>query len=111
MDYEMDYSPDWTIENTDTDAFDLLLDAYKDIGNSLPQFGKYAQLLGGRPYIRMVLVDIFESVLMFHKRVMGFVRRPGLSPPSLILCKRALVRYSKRVLTDILLRTSLEKTI
>ena len=62
-----------------TDAFDLLLDAYKDIGNSLPQFGKYAQLFGNKPSVRKVLVEIFEGILRFHKRAMGFFRRPGLS--------------------------------
>ena len=66
------------------DAFDLLLDAYKDIGNSLPQFGKYARLFSNNPGIRKVLVEIFEGILRFHKRAMGFFRRPGLSLPFLI---------------------------
>ena len=64
------------------DAFDLLLDAYKDIGNSLPQFGKYAQLFGDKPSVRKVLVDVFEGILTFHKKAMGFFRRSGLSLPS-----------------------------
>ena len=67
-----------------TEAFDLLLDAYKDIGNSLPQFGKYAQLFSNKPSVRKVLVEIFEGILRFHKRAMGFFRRPGLSLSSLI---------------------------
>ena len=68
-----------------TDAFDLLLDAYKDIGNNLPQFEKYAQLFGDRPSVRKVLVEVYEGILRFHKRAMGFFRKSGLSVPSLIL--------------------------
>src|SRR5437588_2758235 len=70
-----------------TDAFDLLLDSYKDIGNSLPQFGKYARLFGDKPSVRKVLVEVFEGILRLHKQAMGFFRRPGLSLPSLIMCE------------------------
>ena len=72
-----------------TDAFDLLLDAYKDIGHSLPQFGKYAQLFGNKPSVRKVLVDIFEGILGFHRRAVGFFRRPGLSLLPLTSYRRA----------------------
>ena len=60
-----------------TDAFDTLLDAYKDIGNNLPQFGKYAKLFGRKQSVRKVLVEIFGGILRFHKRAMGFFRRSG----------------------------------
>ena len=69
-----------------TGAFDLLLDAYKDIGDNLPQFKKYAQLFGNKPSVQKVLVEVFEGILRFHKRAIGFFRRSGLSLPSLSLC-------------------------
>ena len=67
-----------------TKAFDLLLDAYQDIGNNLPQFGKYAQLFGDKPSARKVLIEVFGGILRFHKRAMGFFRRSGLSIPSFV---------------------------
>ena len=62
-----------------TDAFDILLDAYKDIGNNLPQFEKYAQLFGRKWSVRKVLVEIFGGILKFHKRAIGFFRRSGMA--------------------------------
>ena len=72
-----------------TDAFDLLLDAYKDIGNHLPQFEQYAHLFGGKRSVRKMLVEVFEGILRFHKRAMGFFRRSGLALPSSMLYNRA----------------------
>lgn len=70
------------IASSYTDAFDLVLDAYKDIGNNLPQFEKYAQLFGDKPSVRKALVDVFEVILNFHKQAMKFFRRSGLCRPS-----------------------------
>ena len=61
-----------------TDAFDILLDAYKDIGNNLPHFEQYAQLFGRKRSVQKVLAEIFGGILRFHKRAMGFFRRSGI---------------------------------
>ena len=66
------------IASSYSDAFDLLLNAYKDIGDNLPQFGKYAQLFGDKLCVRKALVEVFEGILRFHRRAMGFFRRSGL---------------------------------
>ena len=36
-----------------------------------------------------MLVEVYEGILRFHKRAMGFFRRSGLSALSLILCSVA----------------------
>ena len=72
-----------------TDAFDILLDAYKDIGNNLPQFGKYAQLFDRKQSVRKVLVEVFEGILRFHKRAMEFFRRSGMAFLFSMLCNIA----------------------
>ena len=36
-----------------------------------------------------MLVEVYEGILRFHKRAMGFFRRSGLSAPPLILCSVA----------------------
>ena len=90
-----------------TDAFDLLLDAYQDIGNNLPQFKKYAQLFGNKPSVRRVLVEVFEGILRFHKRAIGFFRRSGMPLPGSTLWSRA----AQVIEADINWCISLETTI
>ena len=112
-----------------TDAFDILLDAYKDIGNNLPQFEKYGKLFGNKRSVRKVLLEVFEGILRFHKRAMGFFRRSGSSLLPSICCNRAswdclgaprasdigdrwgVLKYSRGLETDIYLWISLETTV
>ena len=45
----------------------------------LPQFEKYGKLFGNKRSVRKVLLEVFEGILRFHKRAMGFFRRSGSS--------------------------------
>ena len=58
-----------------TEAFDALLDAYQQIGESLPLLSQYQALFQRNPSMRKVLVLIYNDILEFHKKALKYFRQ------------------------------------
>ncbi|KAL2066161.1 hypothetical protein VTL71DRAFT_2232 [Oculimacula yallundae] len=55
-------------------AFDALLDAYEALGHSLPILSAVDTLFHSHPHMKEVLVNVYEDILDFHKRAIGFFK-------------------------------------
>lgn len=64
------------------DAFDALLNAYARIGEALPIFSAIDELNASRRHghIKQILADVYEDILIFHRRALVFFKQPGWSP-------------------------------
>ncbi|PMD12225.1 hypothetical protein NA56DRAFT_756767 [Hyaloscypha hepaticicola] len=58
-----------------TEAFDALLDAYQQIGESLPLLSQYQALFQRNPSMRKVLALIYSDILEFHKKALKYFRQ------------------------------------
>ncbi|KAH0537608.1 hypothetical protein FGG08_005600 [Glutinoglossum americanum] len=63
------------VANTFADAFDALLDAYQDIGESIPLFAQYESLFKNNPYMYTVLELIYVDILEFHRKALGYFKQ------------------------------------
>jgi hypothetical protein len=50
-----------------TDSYDTLLEAYKDIGESLPQLEGFGSLFCSDPRMQSLLACIYVDILKFHR--------------------------------------------
>jgi len=62
-----------------TEAFDALLDAYQQIGESLPLLSQYQALVQRNPIMRKVLALIYSDILEFHKKALKYFRQRSKS--------------------------------
>lgn len=69
------------ISSTFLEAFDKVLDAYKEIGESMPQVLQYQQLFYESPHMRTILVLIYQDLLEFHKEALRYFRSKGKMAP------------------------------
>lgn len=63
------------------ESFDILLDAYQELSQRLPLLEEYKALFGDNPYMRDILVMIYEDILEFHQSALRFFGRPSESCP------------------------------
>lgn len=68
------------VANTWADAFDELLDAYEQIGESLPFLEQYQNLFANSPDMQKVLTMIFDDILGFHAQAIRFFAKKGDMP-------------------------------
>ena len=59
-------------------VFDKLLNAYTQIGEALPRFGKYMEVFQ-QPGFRQVLSLIYTDIIEFHRRAYQILIRRGRS--------------------------------
>lgn len=61
------------------DAFEGLLDVYKDLGESLPLFELYTSQLQNKnlPHMQEILEKIFVDILKFHQSAFKFLKQKG----------------------------------
>lgn len=57
-----------------TEAFDSLLDAYQQIGESLPLLSQYQAFFQRNPNMCKVLTLIYNDILEFHKKALKYFR-------------------------------------
>ncbi|KAK2808656.1 hypothetical protein FQN50_004520 [Emmonsiellopsis sp. PD_5] len=55
-----------------TDSFDILLDAYKQIGEEIPLLLQYSETFEQNPHMINILGFIYADILEFHKRAIRF---------------------------------------
>ncbi|OQU94466.1 NACHT domain-containing protein [Cladophialophora immunda] len=60
-----------------TNAFDGLLDAYRQIGQNLPRLGRFAAAFNDQDDFQAVLADIYSDILEFHSHAYKYLRRGG----------------------------------
>ena len=65
------------IASTWVESFDVLLDAYEEIGENLPQLVKYGELFNRHAHMWKVLELIYGDILEFHRRALRFFSRPS----------------------------------
>jgi hypothetical protein len=63
------------IASTMKEAFSSVLDAYEQIADQMPILSAYHNLFKDRPYMRSLLVQIFEDILEFHLSAVRFFRK------------------------------------
>jgi hypothetical protein len=64
--------------STFSDAFHILLEAYRQISEQLPLLSQYAVLLqreDSKPAMSKVLVMIYEDIVKFHARAMKYFKQ------------------------------------
>lgn len=61
------------------ESFDKLLDAYEQIGETIPLLIQYEALFKNNPYMPRVLELIYYDILEFHRRALKFFKQRGLS--------------------------------
>jgi hypothetical protein len=61
-------------------AFDVLLDAYKQIAENFPLLLKYRAMFTEKEHehMKMILVWIYEDILKFHLRAWRVFSQPGV---------------------------------
>lgn len=59
------------------DSFDILLDAYEQIGEQIPLLQQLQSLFEQSPHMRKVLELIYSDILEFHKRAIRFFSHRG----------------------------------
>lgn len=61
------------------DAFESLLEVYKDLGESLPIVDHYTSLLEKRnlPHVQQIISAIFSDVLRFHHAAYKYFKQKG----------------------------------
>jgi hypothetical protein len=67
---------------TFAEAFDVLLDAYQRIGELLPLFTQYQAMFRDRPEMTRVLTLMYEDILRFHWKAMGYFKQRSKLPKS-----------------------------
>jgi hypothetical protein len=60
------------------EAFDALLDAYQQIGESIPLLSQYQTLFARNPHMRKVLEMIYADILEFHKKALKYFQQRSL---------------------------------
>ena len=65
--------------STWTESFNILLDAYEQIGESIPQFEQYRALFGRSSDMQKVLGLVYTDILEFHRRALKFFKRRSQS--------------------------------
>ncbi|KAL9614732.1 MAG: hypothetical protein Q9167_000801 [Letrouitia subvulpina] len=58
-------------------AFDALLDAYRRIGESIPVVSGIGNAFKSDNLVKQVLGNVYEDILLFHKRAVSFFKRTG----------------------------------
>ncbi|KAF4311887.1 zinc finger protein [Botryosphaeria dothidea] len=58
------------------DAFNLLLDAYMDIGESIPLFAQYEHVLNDKSQMHVVLEYVYTDVMDFHSSAIRYFKSP-----------------------------------
>lgn len=61
--------------STWAEAFDILLDAYKQIGENFPLLLQYQNLFKDNQYMQQVLEQIYSDILEFHRRALKFFKQ------------------------------------
>lgn len=65
------------VASTWVESFDVLLDAYEEIGEKLPQLLEYGELFERHAHMRKVLELMYGDILEFHRRALKFFSRPS----------------------------------
>ena len=60
------------------------MDAYEQIADHMPILSGYHALFKDRPYMRSLLVEIFEDILDFHLTAVRFFKQKGTDYPTFI---------------------------
>ncbi|KAI9708049.1 MAG: hypothetical protein M1820_004253 [Bogoriella megaspora] len=60
-----------------TQAFELLISAYKEIAQTLPRFDRLSSIFKTEPDFQHVLAVFYADIVEFHRRAYQFVRRRG----------------------------------
>ena len=60
-------------------GYDKLLDAFHEIGSSLPQFHDIAEFFQGSDQMANYLVLFYAEIIEFHYHAMRFLRHPGIA--------------------------------
>jgi len=60
--------------STLTNTFELILDAYSQIGEHMPLLEQYKSLFGTNSSMTRVLVFIYSDILKFHKKAVRMLR-------------------------------------
>ncbi|KAI4132225.1 MAG: hypothetical protein LQ347_002654 [Umbilicaria vellea] len=58
-----------------SEAFDALLDAYRQIGDALPIFSDINNLFSSHSNVQQILVNVYEDILEFHSRSVKFFKQ------------------------------------
>src|SRR5690242_16627582 len=68
------------VTSNHVEAFDNLLEVYKDLGESLPIVDYYAIQLEKRklPHIQQILSSLFSDVLKFHLAAYKYFKQKGM---------------------------------
>ena len=83
------------IASTWVESFDVLLDAYEEISENLPQLLEYSELFKRHAHMRKVLELMYGDILEFHRRALKFFSRPSeFCTPDYPLCSIDTVHYS-----------------
>lgn len=62
-----------------SEAFSELLEAYQRIGENLPLLLQYQTLFQNDPRIGKILVFMYEDILEFHRRALGYFQQPSMA--------------------------------
>ncbi|OAP57410.1 hypothetical protein AYL99_08148 [Fonsecaea erecta] len=65
------------IADEDTNAFDQLLDAYRQIAQNLPRLGRFGAAFDDHDDFQAVLAEIYSDILEFHSHAYKYLRRGG----------------------------------
>ncbi|KAK6366536.1 hypothetical protein LTS17_010622 [Exophiala oligosperma] len=65
------------IADEHTSAFDQLIDAYRQIAQNLPRFGRLGTALCDQDDFQVVLAEIYSDILEFHTHAYQYLRRGG----------------------------------
>ena len=58
-------------------AFDILLDNYRKISDSLPHVSAIESLFHVHPHVQLLLAHVYKDILTFHERAVAFFKRRG----------------------------------
>lgn len=80
-----------------TDAFDSLLDAYARIGESLPVLAAVDTLFSarGEHHVQQILANVYEDILKFHSRALGFFRQRSMCLFTYLYCILTVIQHGK----------------
>jgi hypothetical protein len=77
-----------------TDVFDIILDAYESLGESMPLLARHHKILDQAPMTK-VLGQIFQDISEFHREAMKLFKRLGKNPsPMKSHIRRLLITLS-----------------
>jgi hypothetical protein len=63
------------VAKTCVESLDSLLDAYQQIGETIPLLAQYDKLLADEPAMQRVLGLMYEDILEFHRRALVIFKR------------------------------------